>query len=752
MTDARGFVDSTEQNVLGHILRKTESLGASQTYTYYPDGKLKTTTDVKGNVTTIGYDNLGYRQSLDDPDMGEWGYQYNALGQLIEKSDANGVTTQISYDRLGRKLTETSGSLIASWRYDEAGALGLLSAHTNGKTETTYQYNAAGLTDRITLNVSNEQFITRYQYDNYERIVRELRPNGKAKDNKASTLTLEYIYNPYGYKSAVRSPKAEADEVFTSANFRSEIKQLISQALVQAEKYIQKAATYKAKVKFFTDKAAEYKAGTNVTNEVRDVHHLDNASKALLDSKYFYQQWCNKAGTCYFRPAVWTMLHGEITVPLSATINDSEQIYTIESKLKNKKSGLREYTATVKKATEAEFNAKSLTRNHDWYVIDTPNQGKALFSYIAYADKPTQSELKLAAADLTDAERLFNATDENSDKGIATQRYQHYSQLADELLNLVAKVVEFSDLNCDNADRLAGDNLAENKRGNCQFSRQASQVDQLKTILTNSELADSLKDKSYVYYWQRSATDAFDHTLSEILGNGLVNTYSHNQNTGLLDSVATHKANDIFTKKLAGNIEPGDTLRLLQYDYDNHNNVIARKDVKLGIMDLYSYDGLDRLDDNRVILDTPNLHGQNNADLQTRYDFNYDRLGNITFKTGVGSYVYGKNNNAGPHAVTQANGKTYNYDKVGNLLYANSTTNTNQVERRLEWTSFNKPSKITRKGNTVEFFYDANQQRYKKLNSDGNEPFTSVKRTSVSLMRIQVTSNTNNLSMQTVNL
>ncbi|MFT5881429.1 MAG: YD repeat-containing protein [Moritella sp.] len=202
-----------------------------------------------------------------------------------------------------------------------------MSSHKGNGNEPLYYYNAAGLVEDITMKVDGESFTTRYYYDKYERVMREVRPNGETSSNKVESLALDYLYNPYGYKSAVRSPKAYADDVFNSAEFRSEIKLLIDQALVQADKYLETAARYKQQEQFFTDKAAEY------VPETRDVHHLDVSSQALLGEGYFYQQWCSDDGQCDFRPAVWTLIHGAVTVPVPVSITDSDQIYRIESTL-----------------------------------------------------------------------------------------------------------------------------------------------------------------------------------------------------------------------------------------------------------------------------------------------------------------------------------------------------------------------------------------------------------------------------------
>lgn len=138
------------------------------------------------------------------------------------------------------------------------------------------------------------------------------------------------------------------------------------------------------------------------------------------------------------------------------------------------------------KVSESEFNAKHLTqekpltRGHDWYLTDTANAGKALFSYVAYADQPTQDELEFASQDLAGAKNLYDASHPHSQAVISAQRYQHYSQLAEELLNLVEQVAELSQFSCDSANQLAGDHvdaskrLDENKRVQCENKNQTS--------------------------------------------------------------------------------------------------------------------------------------------------------------------------------------------------------------------------------------------------------------------------------------
>ncbi|WP_253816047.1 RHS repeat-associated core domain-containing protein [Vibrio coralliilyticus] len=717
VTDARGFEHSTLTNIMGHILRKNEPDSAYQTYQYYPDGKLRSSTDSAGNTTQIRYDNLGHRNSLDDPDMGQWSYNYNAAGELVYKRDAKGTVTTIEYDNLGRKVKQTEGSNVSTWRYDERGALGTLSGFAGNGSETDYYYNTAGLTEEVAVQVGDEKFSTHYFYDKFERVAREVRPNGidttlagaaklLSSTNSNDRLAVEYVYNPYGYVAGVRSPRNYADEVFTSASFREGIRELLNDAIAQANVYLTKAERYATQESFFTTKAAEYNSKTV------NVHNLDASSQALLGDGYRYKQWCNDQGECYLRPATWVLLHDDVSIPLDITLEGA--IYRLTTTLANTQPGVRNYSATIHTVPASEFNAQNLSASHDFLLTDYDSNGqKDLMSnndiYIAQADSETRDELLFAADDLSEAATVANT------------RYKFYTDLASQLINLSEKVAELSGLNCEYANQLGGNQLEASSRNHCENTQQSSQADHLNMILTQSEMEESLDNPAYLYYWQRRETDAYDHTLSETLGNGLVNTYSHDANTGRPNYITTHKANVLFDPRLSASTNQGRNIRFIQYRYDNHNNVTYRYDEHLGITDTWTYDGLDRVTSNTISLANKTQHGVDNPDLAGPFNYRYDKLGNLIHKSDIGDYHY-SGQQAGPHAVTKANGLNYQYDDNGNMLRAWADGNSTN-ERELEWTEFNKPNKITRNGKIVEFFYDANHNRYLKKNSDGIETF-----------------------------
>jgi RHS repeat-associated protein len=113
-------------------------------------------------------------------------------------------------------------------------------------------------------------------------------------------------------------------------------------------------------------------------------------------------------------------------------------------------------------------------------------------------------------------------------------------------------------------------------------------------------------------------------------------------------------------------------------------------------------------------------------------NFVYDDIGNLRQKvinTGSGtsvSYQYGQN--AGPHALTQANVDTYHYDPAGNQTQWASA---NGSSRTIGYNSANLPVSITLGSNaapnplSVAFQYDANNNRVVRQDSSGNS-FTQV--------------------------
>ncbi len=197
-----------------------------------------------------------------------------------------------------------------------------------------------------------------------------------------------------------------------------------------------------------------------------------------------------------------------------------------------------------------------------------------------------------------------------------------------------------------------------------------------------SQVLDGTAQKPY---WQAQQVDASGRIILERLGNNLYTQRS-------FDGVG--RPTYISTGKFG--VTPD--IQNLSLNHDQNGNLISRDDYATQRGDSFVYDELDRL--------TVDL-GPNGKIL----NYQYDELGNINFKTDVGSYFYG----AKPHAVTQINGSVYTalqYDANGN-----QTLGLNN--RTVAYTAFNLPSKIVQGTNTVSFDYDSNHERFRQTASNG---------------------------------
>ncbi len=184
-------------------------------------------------------------------------------------------------------------------------------------------------------------------------------------------------------------------------------------------------------------------------------------------------------------------------------------------------------------------------------------------------------------------------------------------------------------------------------------------------------------------YWQANTVDAEGMVTSETLGNGVVTSRAYDPATALLDSIQTTKS--------------GTNIQNLAFVFDTLGNLKEREDLTRNRKEVFAYDGLNR------VLSTTLTDTSTTSTLNTT-TYSYDALGNITFKSDVGNYLYGQNG-AGPHAVTTAGANTYTYDANGSMITG--------AGRTTAWTSFNKPQNIadSATGNWTSFVYGPSRAR-----------------------------------------
>ncbi len=132
---------------------------------------------------------------------------------------------------------------------------------------------------------------------------------------------------------------------------------------------------------------------------------------------------------------------------------------------------------------------------------------------------------------------------------------------------------------------------------------------------------------------------------------------------------------------------PWDELSNLLHRYDHHGEEPVQED--------FGYDKLNRLKWSKV-------------SGCKKVNVDYDALGNISKKSDVGSYSHGAecDKSAGPHALCKTtDGTSYWYDANGSMVGDSSG-------RTIEYSSFDKPTKISKGGHTTRFAYNPSRSRY----------------------------------------
>ena len=172
-----------------------------------------------------------------------------------------------------------------------------------------------------------------------------------------------------------------------------------------------------------------------------------------------------------------------------------------------------------------------------------------------------------------------------------------------------------------------------------------------------------------VTLWEAEGMDALGNLTGYRYGNGVATTLEY----------------DVLGRMTRSKAGLGNIVQNKRYAYDYLGNLTMRKDINLGHREEFSYDNLNRLVESRLSGLNSGWTGIAGANTQR---VEYDALGNITYKSDVGYYIYG---NERPHAVSQVLGATFS----GNYSYDANGNQTQGPGRAISYTSFNKVSELS---------------------------------------------------------
>ena len=191
-------------------------------------------------------------------------------------------------------------------------------------------------------------------------------------------------------------------------------------------------------------------------------------------------------------------------------------------------------------------------------------------------------------------------------------------------------------------------------------------------------------------FWELLAHDERGEPIDEQLGNGARIVSGFEPLTGLIEYRQT------------GTSAPWTNRQNLSFEWDLNGNLKKRIDVnQSNLTEEFFYDALNRLDYSQ-------LNGVTNLDLTL------NAIGNITAKTSttnpaenVGTYTYHATKK---HAVVStSNGWSFGYDANGNMNSFKGNS--------ISWTSYNLPSTINAAGQSSQFAYGPNRNRWRQIAS-----------------------------------
>jgi len=201
------------KNLLGQVVTITDYNGSALTNTYDASGNVltikRTGNDGKTATTTMTYDQLGRKTSLNDPDSNPdgiaWSYTYNALGEQVQQKSGTSCANTL-YDGQGRPFAKTyyptsscSGADVTiGWTYDPANGAGELASATSSDNGTssvrTPTYDSFGRVSQVTTSIGTLSYVQESTYDQFGRPFQTF----FSGPNVPETGEL-YSYNPQGY-------------------------------------------------------------------------------------------------------------------------------------------------------------------------------------------------------------------------------------------------------------------------------------------------------------------------------------------------------------------------------------------------------------------------------------------------------------------------------------------------------------------------------------------------------------------------
>ena len=148
-------------------------------YTYNALNEVSSVTDALGNLTSFLYDTLGRKISQTDPDMGQWSFAYDGANNLTKVTDGRGIVTTKAYDELNRLLKVDYPTSTDIVYTYDAGKVGTLASVTDDAGRVDYSYDNRLRKIQETRTLDGLSWVTKYAYNAQDQLIGQTNPDGE---------------------------------------------------------------------------------------------------------------------------------------------------------------------------------------------------------------------------------------------------------------------------------------------------------------------------------------------------------------------------------------------------------------------------------------------------------------------------------------------------------------------------------------------------------------------------------------------
>lgn len=203
VTDLNGIVTRQGKDAYGRLVKSIDALGAERRYVYSRD-LLTSVIDENGNVTSFAYDGLKRMASTIFPDGATESYTYYANGALKTKTNRKGESIGFSYDRYGRIIKKSyPDSTSLDFVYSGQNLIQVADSSVTPAELHTFAYDPAY---RLTQESQGTRGTIAYQYTTGDRVA-----NYSVLDGESAAFT----YYPSGRMRSIEWSAIPGEFIFS---------------------------------------------------------------------------------------------------------------------------------------------------------------------------------------------------------------------------------------------------------------------------------------------------------------------------------------------------------------------------------------------------------------------------------------------------------------------------------------------------------------------------------------------------------